>query len=306
MLDLNQVALFVAVVRQGSFAAAARRLGMPANTVSRQVQQLEQSLGQRLLHRSTRKLALTAAGQGFFERCQGAVSEIAEAGQALAGEGDAPSGQIRVAAPADFIHGASIRWIAPFLAEHPRVNLEFVLSDGQADLVGEGIDLAFRAAALESASQRSRLLVVNQFILVASPAYVAARGLPAEPQALAAHDGLMQRADHRRALPTVWRLQGPGGAIVEVPVRGRFIANTAGAVLQAALAGLGVALLPGVLAAPQLRAGRLVRVLPEYRREGGGMQLVMPHRRQVPRAVTAFADFVMRRVQWDWQEAPAE
>jgi len=301
MLDLNQVALFVEVVRAASFAAAARRLGMPANTVSRHVQQLEEGLGCRLLHRSTRKLTLTAAGQAFFDRCSQAVGDITQAGQELADGNQLPAGLIRVAAPADFINAFSMGWIADFMEAHPHVGIEFVLSDTRADLVGEGIDVAFRASHLEDTTNVARKLFANHFILVAAPSYLHVRGTPDDAAALASHDCLTQRSNSRRIGPVVWRLQGPQG-LDEVTVSGRFAANTAGAVLQAALTGLGIALLPALVAGPHLRTGRLVHVLPEHRREGGGMQVVMPSRRQVPRAVAAFVDFAARRVAWDWQD----
>lgn len=300
MLDLNQVAVFVEVVRSGSFAAAARRLATPPNTVSRYVQQLESALGSRLLHRSTRKLTLTAAGQSLFDRCAHAVADIAQAGQDLADGGELPSGLVRVAAPADFIDGFSIEWIAEFLGMYPKVRVEFALSDARADLIGEGIDVAFRATHLEQAPHAvARQLFTHHFVLVASPDYLAARGMPRDLQALADHDCLLLRSN-APAGPVVWRLQGPGG-MTEVAVSGRFGANTAGAVLQGALAGLGVALLPALVAGPHVRSGQLAHVLPDHRRDGGGMQVVLPSRRQIPRAVSAFVDFAAQRVQWDWQ-----
>src|SRR5882757_2111945 len=128
-LDLNHVFLFVEVVRAGSFAAAARRLGTPANSVSRKIQELEAQVGSRLIHRSTRKLTLTAAGRTFFDRCATPVSELAQAGQASVDDTRLASGLIRVAAPADFFDLFQIEWVAEFLAAYPQVRLEFVLVD---------------------------------------------------------------------------------------------------------------------------------------------------------------------------------
>ena len=138
MLDLNEVAMFVQVVRCGSFAEAARRLGMPANTLSRRIQGLEARLGTRLMQRSTRKLTLTSAGQAFHERCAGAVDGLVDAGQELMTGSQTPSGLLRVAAPADFFEFFPIEWIAEFLAAHPLVRLDFVLSDAKADLIADG------------------------------------------------------------------------------------------------------------------------------------------------------------------------
>src|SRR5262245_46649202 len=138
MLDLNDVALFIHVVRAGSFAAAARRLGLPSNTVSRRVQQLEERIGARLMQRSTRRLTLTDAGQVFFVRCAEQVDALEQSARDLS-DGERPSGRVRVAAPADLFSFFSMGWIAEFLATFPKVRLEFVLSDARTDLLGEGI-----------------------------------------------------------------------------------------------------------------------------------------------------------------------
>jgi len=147
MLDLNQVRMFVQVVRAQSFAEAARRLGVPSNSLSRHVRQLEAKLETRLMQRSTRKLTLTSAGVAFYERCAPAIDNVLDAGKAIAGRAQAPSGTVRVAAPADFLDFFSIEWVMQFLAAHPKVKLDFVLSDARADLIGEAIDVAFRGGA---------------------------------------------------------------------------------------------------------------------------------------------------------------
>ena len=286
-LDLNQVFLFVEVVRAASFAAAARRLGMPANSVSRHIQQLEADVGSRLIHRSTRKLTLTAAGRTFFERCAPPVSALAQAGQASMDDHKLPGGLVRVAAPADFFDLFQIDWVAEFLAAYPRVRMEFMLDDAKTDLVGESIDVALRAEHLVGRNHVGHKLVSTYFGLVASPSYLAARGVPTSLASLHEHDCLPQS---NRTGPVAWLLQGPGGA-GEIQVSSRFRANTARAVLRAAVAGLGIALLPHPVTAADVQAGRLLRVLPEYRREGADLYAVCVSRRQIPRAVSAFIEF---------------
>ena len=192
VLDLNHVFLFVEVVRANSFAAAARRLGMPANSVSRKIQELETQVGTRLIHRSTRKLTLTAAGRTFFDRCAGPVSELAQAGQASVDETQLPSGVVRVAAPADFFDLFPIEWVAQFMADHPRVRMEFILDDAKADLVGDGIDVALRAAHFVDDNLIGHKIVATHFELVASPSYLEANGTPATLAALTGHDCLPQ------------------------------------------------------------------------------------------------------------------
>lgn len=295
MLDLNQAFLFVEVVRAGSFAEAARRLGMPANTVSRNIQELEAELGNRLLHRSTRKLSLTAAGATFFDRCAPAVAELSQAGQELADGNKVPGGLIRVAAPSGIFDLFPVESIAEFLAAYPKIRLEFVLEDAKTDLVAESIDLAFRAGHMVDSNTVARKLIETHFSLVASPSYLARRGTPTELQALAAHDCLLQS---NRSGPVVWRLEGPDGA-AEVAVSGPFRANAARAVLGAAVAGLGIAFLPEAMTATELRAGRLVRILTGYRREDAGLYAVFGSRRQVPRAVSAFVEFAAQQFMQD-------
>ncbi|MBC3372626.1 LysR family transcriptional regulator [Pseudomonas sp. SWRI92] len=295
MLDLNDVALFVQVVRSGSFAEAARRLGMPSNTVSRRVQQLEAQLGARLLQRSTRKLTLTNVGEGFYERCVVAVDGLLDAGQALMQGSDEPSGLVRIAAMADFFDFFPMEWIADFLAAHPRVQLDFVLSDARVDLIADRIDVAFRGGALLDSGYVGRQLLGNVGDgLVASPAYIAARGMPASLDDLAHHHAVTFA--HPSGL-SHWRLVGPDGVEAEVQIPSRFNANTAQALRKATVAGLGIAVLPSALSRMDLDAGRLVRVLPHYQRHGFGLNVLYPSRRQLPLAVSAFIALVMEKLE---------
>jgi DNA-binding transcriptional LysR family regulator len=260
VLDLNDVAIFVQVVRSGSFAEASRRLGVPANTLSRRVQHLEAQLGTRLMQRSTRHLALTSAGQAYHDRCAGAVDGLADASQELMAGGEEPSGLVRVAATADFFDFFPMERLAGFLAARPRVRLDFVLSDDRADLIADRIDVAIRGGPLaDSAFIARQIHGAGTHGLVASPAYLAARGAPRTLQDLVDHDCLGFTQPGGR---TTWRLTGPDGTAEEVQVTGRFIANTAQALRRATLAGLGIALLPPTMTRRDLRAGLLLPVLP--------------------------------------------
>jgi DNA-binding transcriptional LysR family regulator len=294
MLDLNDVAMFVQVVRHGSFAEAGRRLGLPPNTVSRRIQQLEEQVGTRLMQRSTRKLTLTSAGQAFHERCAGAVDGLVEAGQELITGSQEPSGLVRVAATADFFDFFPMEWVADFLAAHPLVRVDFVLSDAKADLIAEQIDVAFRGGVLPDSGYVSRkLLGPRTDGMVASPAYIAARGAPATLQELADHDCVTAAHPSGRA---TWRVTGPDGTEEEVQVSGRFSGNTAQALRKAALAGLGIALLPPSMGRLDVEAGRLVPVLPRYQRTGQGLSVLYPSRRHLPLAVSAFIGLVLEKL----------
>ncbi|RAI66350.1 LysR family transcriptional regulator [Pseudomonas fluorescens] len=293
MLDLNDIAMFVQVVHCGSFAEAARRLGMPPNTVSRRIQQLETRLGTRLLQRSTRKLTLTSAGQGFHERCVGAVDDLLEAGQDLITGSSEPSGRVRVAAPADFFDFFEMAWVSEFLTAYPRVRLDFVLSDAKADLIGEQIDVAFRGGPLRDSGYVGRQILDPRSVgMVASPDYLAARGSPRTLQDLASHDCVISAHPGGHA---TWRLIGPKGE-EEIQVTGRFSGNTAQSLRKAAVAGLGIALLPPLMAKLEVDAGVLVPVLPQYQPNGYGLNVLYPSRRQLPPAVSAFIGLVIRKM----------
>ena len=293
MLDLNDIAMFVQVVHCGSFAEAARRLGMPPNTVSRRIQKLETRLGTRLLQRSTRKLTLTSAGQGFHERCVGAVDDLLEAGQDLITGSSEPSGRVRVAAPADFFDFFEMAWVSEFLTAYPRVRLDFVLSDAKADLIAEQIDVAFRGGPLRDSGYVGRQILDPRSVgMVASPDYLAARGSPRTLQDLASHDCVISAHPGGHA---TWHLIGPKGE-EEIQVTGRFSGNTAQSLRKAAVAGLGIALLPPLMAKLEVDAGVLVPVLPQYQPNGYGLNVLYPSRRQLPPAVSAFIGLVIRKM----------
>ena len=294
MLDLNDIALFVHVVRSGSFAEAARRLGVPSNTVSRRILELERQSGTRLLQRSTRKLTLTSAGQAFHERCAEAVDGLAEAGQDLMTGSQELSGLVRVAAPADFFDFFLMEWTAEFLAAHPKVRLAFLLNDAKADLIAERIDVAFRGGPLQDSGHVGRqVLPDGNNGLVASPTYIAARGAPGTLQDLVNHDCVTfaHPSNH-----TTWRLTGPDGANEEVQVAAHFSANTAQALRKATVAGLGITLLPRAITRLDLQAGLLVPVLPQYHWTGHGLHVLYPSRRHLPPAVSAFVELVVEKL----------
>ncbi len=292
MLDLNEVRMFVQVVRAHNFAEAARRLGVPPNTLSRRIRRLEGSLDTRLMHRTTRKLALTPAGVAFFERCAPAIDGVLDAGKDLAGGSKTPSGTVRIAAPADFLEFFKIDWVTDFLALHPKVRLDFVLSDARADLIDEAIDVAFRGGTVSDQQFVFRRLMAQSFCLVASPAYLKARGHPKSLRDLARHDCLTASGQPGAV---TWTLQGPHGG-EDVKVRVPLSANSARIVLKSCLAGLGIALLPNVLIAPHIRHG-LVNVLPEYHRPGADLNVILPSGEQVPAAVSAFVEFAADKLQ---------
>nr|WP_304665650.1 LysR family transcriptional regulator [Pseudomonas tremae] len=293
--DLNDIALFVQVVRSGSFAQAARHLGMPSNTVSRRVQELEVQLGTRLLQRSTRKLTLTQAGEDFYGRCTDAVDGLMDAAEHLVSGREEPSGRVRIAATADFFDFFSMDWVADFLARYPRVQLEFVLSDERADLIADRLDIAFRGGPLLDSGYVGRQLIDEaRDGMVASPAYIATHGVPDSLQSLQHH--YCVSAAHPGGA-SGWRLLGPDARMHDVQIASRFTANTAQALRKAALAGLGIALLPAPLIRSDLRDGLLVPILAQYQRTSHGLHVLYPSRQQLPLAVSAFIEMVMEKLE---------
>jgi DNA-binding transcriptional LysR family regulator len=246
-----------------------------------------------MMQRSTRKLTLTPAGQAYLDRCASGVDSLLEAGQALMTGNREPSGLVRVAAPADFFDFFPMDWVSSFLAAHPRVMLDFVLSDARADLIAEQIDIAFRGGPMQDSCYVGRQLVgAIGDQLVASPAYIARRGVPRNLEELVRHDCLTLAHPSGR---TVWRLEGAQG-VEEAQVSGRLRANTAQALRKAALAGLGIALLPHMMTWSDVRAQRLVPVLQPYQRANPGISVLYPSRRHLPAAVSAFIDFVTDKI----------
>jgi DNA-binding transcriptional LysR family regulator len=293
MLDLNDLAMFVQVVRAGSFSEAARRLRMPANTLSRRIDQFEGQLGARLLHRSTRKLAPSAEGQALFERYAPALDQIFEI-ERLQTDAQVPSGSIRVTAMAGLFEFFRMEWLVEFYTRYPRISIDFLLDDMPTDLIAERIDLALRTGIETGSGFKIRRLAPTAMILAASPAYLERRPAPSTLRELAEHDCLT--ISNRQGRNT-WRLHGPRGS-QEVSINSRFAVNDMRVLAQACVAGLGIALLPQLIADPIIAQGQLVPVLPTHRHAGPelGLQLVYTSRPPVSPAVAVFADFLLEKL----------
>jgi DNA-binding transcriptional LysR family regulator len=298
MLDLNQVYLFVEVVRAGSFAEAARRVGMPANTIGRHVQQLESELKSRLILRSTRKLTLTAIGQTFYEQCARNVEELVLAGQQATDTHPEPSGPLRVALSADFFEILPMSVFTDFLARYPGISLELVIDNAYLDLIESGVDLALRPESLLDENATRRVLRKRTMRLVASPKYLRACGTPASLDELGQHDCLLVS---RSTGPQVWELNGPEGR-ASVQVRSRFLASTSNPVRQAAIEGLGIAFLQNAIVKKDIEEGRLVPVLDQYRSEPLNICAVFPNHRHIRRGATIFVESIQKRLNELYQE----
>lgn len=286
--------VFVEVVRQGSFSAAARHLGMPKSSVSRRVAHLERALGVELLTRTTRQLRLTEAGTDLYERVAPALDRLEDAARSMEERQTTPRGLLRVTAPMDLNHDFLAEMVGAFVQRHPDVRVDVLITNRVVDLVGEGVDVAIRAGrVMDSASLVARRLGSSDLGLFAASPYLARRGVPMSVQELGQHDCVLFRS---RGGVSRWDLQGPGGE-ESVDVRGPISADDFTFVQAAVRAGAGIGLIPLALA-PQ---GELVRVLSTHFISGGGTYLVYPRARHLPAALAAFRDHAVehfRRTAW--------
>jgi DNA-binding transcriptional LysR family regulator len=299
-MDLNDILVFARVVQAGSFTAAARGLSMPKSTVSRKVFELEERLGSRLLQRTTRKLSLTDVGRTYYEHAARIVAEVEEAERAVSLLEQEPRGLLRVTAPLNFGFLGPIT--ASFLARYPEVQLELVCTDRVVDLVEERFDVGIRAGALGDSTLIAKNLGNAPRFLIASRSYLQKRGRPRTPDDLGKHDCMLFGAGVDRA---VYRLTD-GEDSVELAVQARLIVNDSDMLHAAAVAGLGIALLPIFRCAEDLRHHRLERVLRDWNAVPTPIQAVYPSTRHLSPKVRAFVEHLHAQMTPPpWERAPA-
>lgn len=290
MDDLRRMAVFATVVRHRSMSAAARALGMSASAVSQQVRQLEREGGVTLLHRSTRKLEPTEAGERFYAACASLVAAAQQARAELAASRETPSGELRLSAPVGFARHVAPA-LGPLLAAHPALKLRVLVDDSLIDLIESRVDLAVRYGRLPDSSWSARRLCAIGWTVCAAPAYLAAHPAPRRPEDLLAHQWLRLGGEGGGLhLP----FTGPGGAQVALRVEARISSNNQLSIQQMCVAGLGLARLDGVEADAELRAGRLVPVLPQWRLPPFDLWAVTPQRDARPAKVRSAIEALQR------------
>jgi DNA-binding transcriptional LysR family regulator len=277
----RRMAVFAAVVEHRSMSAAARALAMSTSAVSQQVRQLERDSGVTLLHRSTRKLALTAAGERLYEDCAAMVAAARRAQQQLVLSRDAPSGELRLSAPVGFA-----RHVAPALggviAAHPALTLKLLVDDAHIDLIESRIDLAVRFGRLPDSSWVARRLCAFELLLCASPGWLAEHGAPRDPDDLLAAQWLAHARDgNAMQLPLV----GPRRESRVLRIEARISSNNQLSLQQMCVAGLGLARLARVDVDDELAAGQLVPVLPQWRSRPLDVWAATPQRDAQPAKV---------------------
>ncbi len=292
MRDLNALATFVAVVDARSFTLAAERCGISKALVSRQVQELEHSLGIKLLNRSTRRLGLTQAGERFYERCarlmadaDTAVRDVEELSRGGA------HGLIRISTAITFGRMHLLPAVRDFLALNPGIQIEVMLAERFADLISGNADLVVRLAEEPRLSNLvARRLAAVQWLVVASPEYLARHGVPQHPRDLLQRNCLV----YDKPKGGDWRFTGPDGDVA-VKVAGNLRANVAEGLLDAVQGGLGIAALPSFALGEALRSGSLVQILPDYRLTESTLYAVFLPDRRLPERIRSFVQFLAER-----------
>lgn len=288
------------VVELGSFSAAGEAIGVSHTVVSRQIRQLEDQLGAQLLNRTTRRFALTAAGQQYYDASRHILDALDEADRAVGHSQARPSGSLRINAPMAFGTLEVANWLPPFLAAYPELQVDLVCNDRMVDLIGDCFDLALRLTRdLPDSTLVARRLASSRILTVASPAYLARHGRPRSPADLLSHNCLTYTLAER---PRQWCFTGPDGAEQSVTVNGNLQANTGIALREAALGGLGVATAAAFIVQNELRSGALVALLPDYQIRPRELYVLYPQNRHLAPKVRVFIDFaaqLLRHRGWD-------
>lgn len=293
MQTLRGILNFTRVAELGSFAAAARELGISAVAVSQNISRLEERLGVRLLARSTRALTLTPEGQAFLEQCKEPLAQLEAACSDITSDARTASGTVR----ASIISPVAFQYLVPLLPEfyrrHPHIQLDLELSEDSTPLIPKRMDVGIRVGPLDDAAFVARPLGPIKLLLCAAPSYLKARGVPKTTDALHQHDALLLRITGReQPLPFILQQRSDGARGVQMlPLPGRLVCNDFRSLRSACEAGLGIAQLPQPMVLPALQAGLLKVLLHDHVVDGWQLFIHYPSRKQLPVRVRVFVDF---------------
>lgn len=289
---LESMSILVTAVEEGSLSAAARRLGIPLTTVSRNVSDLEAHLKTRLLNRSSRKLTLTDAGRSYVTACKQILEDVSEAERGATGEYSAPKGNLNITAPIVFGRVHIVPLVAEFLRAYPDIDIRMVLADGVSNLLEERVDLAIRIASLPDSSLLAIRVGSVRRVVCGSPAYFAERGIPTKPSDVSTHDCVTRDS---QSFDNSWPF-GAGKSSITVDIHARLIVNTAEAAIDAAIAGAGITRVLCYQIVNAVRDGRLVVVLEDFEPEPMPVSLVYSAQGLLPLKLRAFIDFAVPRL----------
>lgn len=286
MTNLEDLDVFVRVAATGSMSAAGRILGLSPAVISKRIKRLEERLGTRLFQRTTRQIALTEAGKGYHDRVTAILADLEDAEAFASGRSSEMHGTLKISAPTSFGRMHIAPHLKTFMERHPGISIQLMLTDEFTDIVGGGFDLAIRIAELTDSSLVARRLTPVRRILCASSEYIAAHGAPRSIEELKTHVCLPAHNNDS------WRLEGPEGPVVLRP-EGKLITNSSEVIREAVIGGLGIALRSTWDIGPELKAGRIVQVLPAYESSRNvALSAVYPSREFLPQKVRAFIDYL--------------
>lgn len=305
-MELSTLQTFLAVVRQGSFAAVARDLHVDPSSVSRAIASLEKELGIRLFQRTTRQLSLTESGAIYYERMEPIVEDMEQAISAATELSSQPRGTLRVTASVAFGLSCIVPLLPEFEAAYPELSLDLVLSDAVLDLVGDRIDVAIRLGVLSDSSAIAHRLMKTRYLVCASPDYVAKHGWLRKPEDLAKRNCL------RFPLPgfrSQWQFKGEDGNVEVVAVQGKMTISNAIALKNCVLASMGISLLPDWLVRFEIESGALLDLFPGYEVAANSFNtaawFVYPSNRYLPLKVKVFTTFLKQRLETTEKNSPA-
>ena len=289
---LEAMSVIVAVVEEGTFSAASRRLGMSVATVSRKVAELEGSLKAELFQRSSRRMTLTESGKDYVEACKGIIEQIDDAERQVSGEYRSPKGDLAVTTPWGLGHTHLLPLAVEFLNAFPEIDLRLLLTDRVVDTVEEGIDVSIRIGALPESNMIAARIGSIRLVVCASPAYLAARGHPQTPDEIGDHDCI---AINPLASPNAWKFR-TGKQECVVPIRSRLCVNTSEAAVIAAISGAGLTRVMSYKMDTAKRAGTLQLVLEAFEPEPLPVHILYSPRKPAPLKLRAFLDWMAPRL----------
>jgi DNA-binding transcriptional LysR family regulator len=294
MSNANNIDLFVRVVEEGSFSAAARQLGQTPSSVSKQISQLEEELNARLFHRTTRKQSLTEAGEIYFQHARQIVTDLREAKLAVSNLTQAPSGSLYITAEPDL----ALTYLAPilpeFLEKHPEVNIRISMSAARIDILEKGIDLAIRMGHLEDSSLIARKITMSQSVICASPTYLKANGTPKCPEDLINHNCLSFRTAPGKK---EWSFKKEASEI-NIPIKGRVNVSSLFFLRQLILEHIGVAMIPTWIIQDELKNKHLIPLLTDYSLNPPSTPItaIFANNRHLAPKIRVFVDFLSEKL----------
>jgi DNA-binding transcriptional LysR family regulator len=289
---LESMSVIIAVAEAGSLSAASRKLGTPIATVSRRLSELEARLNTQLFQRSSRQMKLTDAGRSYIEACKRIIEQVEDAEREVSGEYRTPTGDLAVTAPWGLGHMHLLPITVEFLNAYPDIALRLLLTDRIVNTVDENIDVAIRIGVLPDSSRIATRIGSVRFVACASPAYLAARGIPEKPADLCNHDCI---TIDDIAAPRAWKFV-EGTREVAAPIRSRLTVNDSEAAIEAAIAGAGIARVMSYKMEAARRAGALVVMLEPFEQEPWPVHIVYAERKPVPLKLRAFLNWVTPRL----------